>query len=104
MSEFEENIRQSITIILGTKPGERRMLPDFGCRIHELMFAPNTPATATTISYEVRRSLARWEPRILVDSVDAFPDANGHMRVTVKYTIRSTDSEQDLSVLLNPGA
>ena len=50
------------------------------------------------------RSLARWEPRILVDSVDAFPDANGHMRVTVKYTIRSTDSEQDLSVLLNPGA
>lgn len=103
MSEFEDNIRQCISVILGTKPGERQMLPEFGCRINELMFAPNTAATASSISYHVRRALARWEPRIEVKAVDAFPDANGHMRVTVKYVIRSTESEQDLSLLLNPG-
>ena len=34
LSEFEENIRESVTIILGTQPGERQMLPEFGCRIH----------------------------------------------------------------------
>ena len=39
---IEENIRESVTIILGTQPGERQMLPEFGCRIHELMFAPAT--------------------------------------------------------------
>lgn len=103
MSEYEDNIRQCISVILGTKPGERQMLPDFGCRIHELMFAPNTPATATTITYYVKRALARWEPRVIVKEVDSFPDANGHMRVTVKYIIRSTESEEDLSLLLNPG-
>ncbi|MCO4744013.1 MAG: GPW/gp25 family protein [Proteobacteria bacterium] len=104
MSEYEENIRQCVSVILGTKPGERQMLPEFGCRIHELMFAPNTAATASSISYHVRRALARWEPRIEVSGVDAFPDANGHMRVTVKYTIRSTESEHDLSLMLNPGS
>ena len=35
-SEFEENIRQNIMVIIGTRPGERQMLYDFGCRIHEL--------------------------------------------------------------------
>ena len=46
LSEFEENIRQNITIIIGTRPGERQMLPEFGCRIHELLFSPSTASTA----------------------------------------------------------
>ena len=48
-SEYEDNIRDCVSIILGTRPGERQMMPDFGCKIHELMFAPNTSATATMI-------------------------------------------------------
>lgn len=100
LSEYEENIRESITIILGTKPGERQMLPEFGCRIHELMFAPDTTATATMISHHVEQALKRWEARIEVVKVEAWPDQVGQIRVQVNYQIRSTRSEQELSVLL----
>jgi phage baseplate assembly protein W len=102
-SEYEENIRQCITLILATKPGERQMLPEFGCRIHELLFSPATRATSVLIAHHVERALGRWEPRIEVNKVDAWADDGGTMRVQVNYTIRSTLSEQELSLLLSSG-
>jgi len=100
MSEYEANIRDCMTIVLGTKPGERQMLPEFGCRVHELMFAPNTRATAHLVARHIKEALARWEPRVEVLGVDAFPDANGQIRVQINYQIRSTQSAQELSLLL----
>ena len=102
-SEYEENIRENITIILGTKPGERQMLPEFGCRIHEFMFAPNTPATATIIRGHVEEALSRFEPRIEVQEVKAWPDPGGKLRVEVRYQIRSTRELQQISVDLKGG-
>jgi phage baseplate assembly protein W len=102
-SEYEENIRQCITIILATKPGERQMMPDFGCRAHELMFAPAVGATGTAIAYHVQRALERWEPRIEVLSVDAVPDLHGPMRVSVTYKVKSTNQAQEISMALNSG-
>ena len=49
-SAHEQNIRESMSIILGTRPGERQMLPEFGCRIHELMYTPNTAANASLVA------------------------------------------------------
>jgi len=103
MSEYEANIKECLTLVLGTKPGERQMMPDFGCRIHELMFAPNTLATSDLIAAYVERAIKRWEPRVEVVSVDAWPDPGGTVRVKVNYKIKSTQSEQDLDLLLNPG-
>jgi uncharacterized protein len=103
MSEYEQNIKENLTLILGTKPGERQMMPDFGCRIHELMFAPNTLATSHLISSHVERAIKRWEPRVNVLSVDAWPDPSGTVRVKVNYKVKTTQSEQDLDLLLNPG-
>ena len=101
-SEYEANIRDCMTLIIGTRPGERQMLSEFGCRISELLFAPNTAGTAGLVSSAVREALTRWEPRIEVESVDAYPDQTGSIRVQVNYTIRSTGSEQELSMMLNP--
>jgi uncharacterized protein len=103
LSEFEENIKENITIILGTKPGERQMMPRFGCRIHELMFAPNTRATATLIESYVRDALDRWEPRIELMKVDSWPDQDGSVRVEVTYRIKSTLAQQALDVELSSG-
>jgi phage baseplate assembly protein W len=100
VSEYEQNIKESITVILGTKPGERQMLPDFGCKIHELMFTPNTSATATIVAHHVKSALARWEPRIEVTKVDSWPDPNGVIRVQVHYRIKSTQQPQDVAVTL----
>ena len=103
LSEYEANIRDCMTIILGTKPGERQMMPEFGCRAYELMFAPNTPSTAHMIAQYVRQAIKRWEPRVEVTNVDAFPDATGQIRVQIHYTIRSTQSAQELALLLTAG-
>ena len=95
-SEFEENIRQSITIILGTRPGERQMMPKFGCRIHELLFAPNTPSTARRAKRFVEEALARWEPRITLVDVRSEPDPSGAVRLQVIYEIPSTGATDTL--------
>ncbi|MEZ4318039.1 MAG: GPW/gp25 family protein [Myxococcota bacterium] len=102
-SEYEQNIQESITVILGTKPGERQMLPEFGCRMHELMFSANTQATANSVASYVKEALMRWEPRIEVTKVDAWPDSQGAMQVQVHYKIRSTLTEQELTLLLTGG-
>jgi phage baseplate assembly protein W len=63
-SALEENIRESIFIVLGTAPGERVMRPDFGCRIHDLMFEPNNYATSARAEYYCEEALYKYEPRI----------------------------------------
>jgi phage baseplate assembly protein W len=97
----EDNIRQSISLILATRPGERQMLPAFGCRVHELLFAPNTAATAVLVSEHVRSALERWEPRIEVTGVVATPDARGTIQVEVRYRLRATRTDGSLSVVLS---
>jgi len=96
LSEYEENIRQNITVILGTRPGERQMLPAFGCRIHELLFAPSTRRTAQVAARYVEQALRRWERRIEVKNVVADIDAGGAIRVDLTYKIISTGAVQRL--------
>jgi phage baseplate assembly protein W len=100
-SSYEDNIRESIKIILGTVKGERQMRPDFGCGIHELVFAKNNSATAGMARYHVEQALVRWEPRIELISIDARPEPElqGGMRVAgtklmieLEYRVISTNS------------
>lgn len=66
----ERELEESIRLILATAHGERPMRPDFGCGIHDYVFASADATTAGRIAYEVRTALARWEPRIEVVGVD----------------------------------
>src|SRR5438477_1234243 len=68
-SADEPNVRQSICIILRTRPGERLMRPEFGCGLDQYLFEPNSVSTLRLIQEEVKRSLNRWEPRIRLDDV-----------------------------------
>ena len=68
---FEQRIEESVRLILETAPGERVMLPDFGCGIHDLVFAPASESTRSLVVAYVRRALVRWEPRIDVLEVTA---------------------------------
>ena len=103
LSEYESNIRDSITLILGTRPGERQMLPEFGCYIQGEVFSANTQNSAQRIAALVKRALLRWEPRIDVSGVDATVQKAGEIRVTVRYSIRSTLTEQEISLFLAAG-
>jgi len=68
-AEGPEKVRQSIAIILDTEPGERIMLPGFGCGLRRFLMQPNTTATRAQIQREIERALRIWEPRIVVDGV-----------------------------------
>lgn len=92
---FEESVRQSILIILGTAKGERVMRPDFGCGIYDLVFEPSTPATASKVSQVVQESLLLFEPRIDVRDIEVEPlfDVDGaKLMIQVKYEVRATNN------------
>lgn len=98
MVEREQEIEEAIRLVLGTAPGERPMRPEFGCGIHDYVFAPNDGATAGLIAYEVRAALLRWEPRIEVgDVVIAFDTVDdGVLYIDVHYALRATNDRRNL--------
>ncbi|WP_326658780.1 GPW/gp25 family protein [Streptomyces sp. NBC_00385] len=98
MVERDQEIEEAIGLVLGTAPGERPMRPEFGCGIHDYVFAPGDGATAGRIAHEVRTSLERWEPRIEVrDVVVAFDTVDeGTLYIDVHYTVRSTNDLRNL--------
>jgi phage baseplate assembly protein W len=94
----DREIAESIRIILGTAPGERPMRPEFGCGVHDYVFAPADEDTAGRIAYEVRRSLDRWEPRIELTDVVVTPDPHDSstLYIDVRYTVRGTNNPRNL--------
>jgi phage baseplate assembly protein W len=94
LSDREENIEENVRLILGTAQGERVMRPEFGCGIHDYVFATTDLTTLNLIEKSVREALVRWEPRIDVEDVDAHPDETTPNRVLIdiEYRVRSTNS------------
>jgi hypothetical protein len=92
-----EEVDAAIRMILSTVPGERVMRPEFGCAMWEMLFAPLTAGTIGLIEQAVRDALARWEPRIELQAVDAVADqANGAVHITVSYRVKSTNDTRNL--------
>lgn len=100
LSQDDADIRQAIYIILMTAPGERVMHPDFGCRIHELIFAPANDETAATAERYVNEALGRWEPRVRLERVTATPSnaQNGQLDIEIEYEIKSRHDRRSLVV------
>jgi len=94
----ERELEESVRLILGTAYGERPMRPEFGCAIHDNVFAPADATTAGRIAYEVRVSLTRWEPRIdVVDVVVTHdPGRPGTLYIDIRYVERETNDPRNL--------
>ena len=93
-SGHEDNISEAINIILGTAIGERLMRPDFGCRIHDLIFHPVNPNTCALASISVREAITKWEPRVEEVQVYVYPDptAENAILVNIEYRVRRTNN------------
>ena len=63
-SSSDEDIRESIRIILGTQKGERPMCPEFGCFINRFVFGTTEASTMSLMKQAVENALVMWEPRI----------------------------------------
>src|ERR1044072_7018968 len=71
LAQYEQRIEESIYLILSTAKGERVMLPEFGCSIHDLVFAPNNSTTVAVVVQTVREALVAFEPRVDVLDINA---------------------------------
>ena len=98
MSEYEQDIREAIWIILSTSKGERVMRPDFGCGIHDFVFSSLNQANLTLVDNSVREALTLWEPRIELIKVDLLLDKidEGKLCIDIEYRVRTTNNRFNL--------
>ena len=98
LARREQELAESIRLILGTAPGERPMRPEFGCAIHDHVFAAADATTAGRITYEVQRALERWEPRIDLHGVVVTPDPAlpECLYIDITYSVRDTNDPRNL--------
>jgi phage baseplate assembly protein W len=99
-SEGELNVRESIRIVLMTDQRERMRLPQFGGTLHRFLFEPNTAATRKRIEEQISVSLARWEPRVAVQSIDVDADASDPQAAvaTITYRLVATQAVERVSL------
>jgi phage baseplate assembly protein W len=95
---YEEDIRQSIRIILETAPGERVMRPNFGCGIHELVFTAVDSTAIQRIKSVVEEAMRRCEARIDVLGVTVSEEATseGKLEIELEYRVRKTNQTGNL--------
>jgi hypothetical protein len=99
-SEGEENVRESIRVILLTEQRERLRLPTFGGALSRFLFEPNTVTTRQLIKDRITRELASWEPRITVEdvSVEADDADPGAAVATIRYKLVATRKQEAVSL------
>ena len=103
MVEGDDAVRQSILLLLSTRPGERVMRPEYGCDLYRLMFAPNDDTTAGLAIHYVRRALERWEPRIAIQRLDAGANLQRPelLDIVLEYRVRATQRTDQLEATLD---
>lgn len=99
-SAGEVNVREAIRVILMTEQRERLHLPEFGGSLGLFLFEPNTVTTRQLIKDRISKALARWEPRINVQSIDVDPDPTDAQAViaTITYKLVATQVRERVSL------
>lgn len=96
VAEYEESVRQSVWIVLGTAKGERVMRPDFGCDLYDLVFAVNDASAAGRVMQAVRSALLALEPRIDLVDVQVQQGGSEKMLLSIDYRVRATNNAFNL--------
>ena len=98
MVSEEDDIRESLTILLSTAPGERTMYPAYGCGLKALIFDSISESTVTEIMDVIERAILFFEPRITLDRVEVDTDTmyDGLIKIQLTYTIRATNSRSNM--------
>ena len=98
MVSEDEDIRESLRILLATTPGERIMQPAYGCELKKLVFDNISTSSLTEIKDAVERAVVFFEPRIILNdiTVDTEKINDGLIRILVDYTIRVTNTRSNM--------
>ncbi len=98
MVSAEEDIRQSLQILMETTPGERVMQPNYGCDLRHLVFEVINQSTATDIRDTIERAVRLYEARVILEdvSIDTSDWIDGLLKVRLVYTIIQTNTRNNL--------
>ena len=97
MVSYEEDIKQSVLLILNTAKIERVMRPDFGVGLRELTFKPLSTATVSLIKHHIEEALINWEPRIdNISMTHQIEHQAGKIEITLTYRVRTTNTFYNL--------
>jgi len=104
-SAGEQNVRESIRVILMTELGERLRRPDFGAGLTGYLMEPNTVTTRRQIQDRILKALALWEPRIEVESVrvEAATDDPDSVVATIVYRLVATGAQEAVTTDIRIG-
>ncbi len=94
----EQDIRESLLILLSTKPGERVMLPDYGCDLTSSVFEPIDSTLINEIRRKIEFSVLYYEPRIILDDIiiDTDGENDGLLMIELIYTVRKTNKRTNM--------
>ena len=98
LARDETDIEQALELILGTAPGERPMRPEFGCGVHDFVFDSVDASTVGKMEEAIRDALDRWEPRVIVQTVefDLSYVGEGRLVIDIGYRVRVTNTLRNL--------
>ncbi|MBC3875293.1 GPW/gp25 family protein [Undibacterium flavidum] len=98
MVSAEEDIVQSLRILLATNPGERVMRSSFGCGIKHKIYENINETTVTILKDLIKRSILFFEPRITLDAIhaDIVDVYSGYLNFVISYTIVSSNTRHNL--------
>lgn len=97
----EEDIRESLYILLSTNPGERVMQPTYGCGLKAQIFEEINETAVTVMIDLVRRAILFFEPRVIVESITVESDnandiLNGLIKINISYIVRTTNNRHNI--------
>jgi phage baseplate assembly protein W len=103
---YPEHVDQLLRQLLLTSPGERVCLPDFGCGLRRLVFAPQSDALTATVRIQVQQSINRWladqvrltDVQVLAGADPASGLDEGSLLITVSYTLVESQTPATVSV------
>ncbi|WP_142453411.1 GPW/gp25 family protein [Gracilimonas mengyeensis] len=94
----EEDIRESLTIILSTIPGERVMDPEFGCDIHHHVFEEMSFTVINHLKEDIRKAVLNYEPRVDLTGLEVGvnEDHDARLDIILEYKVRATNSRSNM--------
>lgn len=96
--EGDKNVEQSLHILLMTQLGERVMRSDFGTEAPRLVFSPGSTQYLRLLEKTIEDAVVNWEPRVDLTRVNAEADPAEpfHVTVSISYTVRQTNTSNNL--------
>jgi phage baseplate assembly protein W len=95
--QAEEDIKQSLHILLSTTLGERVMRSDYGANLNQQVFEPMDAAFQTYVTSIINDAITNYETRINLDSIDvAVDNEEGRIELTINFTIISSNSRANI--------